>query len=324
MHLLPDDLPEPSWLDLLLPPSHEEHANRRERECDTQSLMSVPASPLREDLNVPDRFEGLADVGSGALRMRDTVGRYLAFIRRELLDNGARIRQLLVTEQYRMWTAVIAGNDPEGDVAALTRGGFAYADIDRLMTATGANIVKELKRQPDRVGILATMLDARIVHTDMVTILAVARQFGDEELHELMRSAGMSTQPDDTALDRVGTSELGLILAGNTLGTRKRGSKPGGGTQQAFQSLAGIARTNDGAINRALGAALVRAGLVDAFEAERDLGTELTYVSDLYLVKGGDPIRLEIMWRSKAGRADIANYVLGKLGNYGHAIGLLD
>jgi DNA (cytosine-5)-methyltransferase 1 len=30
------------------------------------------------------------------------------------------------------------------------------------------------------------------------------------------------------------------------------------------------------------------------------------------------------MWRSKTGRADIANYVLAKLGNYGRAIGLLD
>lgn len=31
--------------------------------------MSIPATPLREDLNVPDRFEGLANAGSGSLRM---------------------------------------------------------------------------------------------------------------------------------------------------------------------------------------------------------------------------------------------------------------
>jgi hypothetical protein len=30
-----------------------------------------------------------------------------------------------------------------------------------------------------------------------------------------------------------------------------------------------------------------------------------------------------LMWRTKAGRADIANCVLIKLGNYGRAIGLL-
>jgi len=30
--------------------------------------MSIPATPLRENLNVPDRFEGLASAGSGSLR----------------------------------------------------------------------------------------------------------------------------------------------------------------------------------------------------------------------------------------------------------------
>jgi hypothetical protein len=31
--------------------------------------MSTLAAPLREDLNGPDRFEGLADAGSGSLRL---------------------------------------------------------------------------------------------------------------------------------------------------------------------------------------------------------------------------------------------------------------
>ena len=98
---------------------------------------------------------------------------------------------------------VIAGNDPDADVAALTRGGQALVDIDRLMTSTEANVVKELKNYPDRVGILGSVLDARIVHLDMVTILAVAREYGDAELHELMRKKGMSTQADKSAATRL-------------------------------------------------------------------------------------------------------------------------
>jgi DNA (cytosine-5)-methyltransferase 1 len=254
----------------------------------------------------------------------DTIGRFLAAIRATLIENGARVRGLLAAEQYRLWTVVIAGNEPEGDVAALTRGGFAYADVDRLMTATGANIVKELKRQPDRVGILGTVLDARILYLDMVTILAVARQYGDRQLHELMHAANMSTQPDPKAAERLRTSELGSILAGESLGTRKRGSKPGPGTQQAFAGLAEIARTNDHTCNRAIGAALVDVGLADEFEIEKTLGTDLVYTSDVYMVQAGEPIRLEVMWRGSAGRAQIANYVLMKLGSYGRAIGLLD
>ena len=126
------------------------------------------------------------------------------------------------------------------------------------------------------------------------------------------------------APERVFSSELGLILAGESLGTRRRGSKPGGGTEQAFAGIAEIARNNDQACNRAIGTALDHVGLVEAFETEKTLGTELVYASDLYVVQAGEPIRLEVMWRSKAGRADIANYVLMKLGNYGRAIGLLD
>lgn len=98
-----------------------------------------------------------------------TIGRYLALIRSALIENEARVRGLLPREQYRVWTLVIAGNDPEGDVAALTRGGYAQADIDRLMTATGANVVAELKKHPEQLGILGSVLDARILQMDMLT-----------------------------------------------------------------------------------------------------------------------------------------------------------
>jgi hypothetical protein len=174
------------------------------------------------------------------------------------------------------------------------------------------------------VGILGTVLDARILYVDMVTSLAVARQYGDQHLHDLMRGVGMSTKPDPSAPERLRTSEPGLILAGESLGTRKRGGKPGGGTQQAFAGLAEIARNDDGALNRAMGTGLVDVGLIDTFEAEKTLGTELVYASDLFVMQAGVPIRFEIMWRTSAGRAQVANYVLGKLGSYGRAIGLLD
>lgn len=154
-----------------------------------------------------------------------TVGRYLAQIRAVLSDNNARVQALIPVEQYRLWTVVVAGNDPEGDVAALTRGGYAYADIDRLLTATEGNIVKEL---------------------DRVTVLSVARQYGDGHLHQLMQDAGMSTSEDPKAKDRLLASELGL-----------------------------------------------------------DLGTDLSIASDVYCLKGGEPIRLEIMWRSSTSRAQL-------------------
>ena len=86
-------------------------------------------------------------------------------VRQELLANGAKVQRLLPQERASLYTLVIAPN-VEGDVAALTRGGYAYADIDRLMTLTGANVVEELKKHPEELGILGTVLDARIIHLD--------------------------------------------------------------------------------------------------------------------------------------------------------------
>jgi hypothetical protein len=63
--------------------------------------------------------------------------------------------------------------------------------------------------------------------------------------------------------------------------------------------------------------------LIDDYELEKDLGTDLKFVTDIYVTKAGEPIRLEVMWRTSMSRAGIANYVLGKLGNYSKAIGLL-
>jgi hypothetical protein len=98
---------------------------------------------------------------------------------------------------------------------------------------------------------------------------------------------------------------------------------PGGGTQKAFASLVNIATTNDTASNRAIGEGLVQLGLIDEYDVERSLGTELTFKSDLYCTQNGEPIRIEVMWRRTTGRAAIANYVLGKLRNYGRAIGFI-
>jgi hypothetical protein len=252
-----------------------------------------------------------------------TIGDYLGLIRDELLANQATVSGLLHTEQFRMWTLVIAGNETEGDVAALTRGGLAYVDIDRLITSTGANIVQDLKQHPEQLGILGTMLDAKIINIDMLTMLAIARTYGSDKLHQQMKQANMSVSRDKEADDRLLASELGIIMSGQSLGTRKRGKKPGSSTQAAFASLANIARTNDSLLNDAIGRALRTNGLIDSYETERELGTAYAVRSDLYVERAGEAIRLEAMWRSRAGRADIANYVLTKLGLYSRAIGLL-
>lgn len=286
------------------------------------SIASRTVSALNEGASLAAL--GISEEYAAELTNRaDTIGAYLGLIRDALLANERTVSALLPFERFRMWTLVIAGTETEGDVAALTRGGLAYVDIDRLLTSTGANVVKDLKEHPDQLGILGTMLDAKIVDIDMLTILAIARTYGDDHLHALMKARGMSTTADKQAAERLEASELGVLMSGQPLGTRRRGSKPGDNTKAAFANLADIARSNDVALNRAIGRALVENGYVDDFATEKDLGTAYVVRSDLYAKKGDDRIRLEAMWRAKAGRADIANYVLTKLGLYSKAIGLL-
>ena len=255
----------------------------------------------------------------------DTIGSFLLRIGSQLAENIAAVQGLLPAEQLHVWTIVIAGNDPEGSVNAVTRGRYAFVDIDRMMTSTEANIVADLQKNAAKLGILGTVLDARVIHLDIRTALAVARAYGDDKLKALMVAQGMSIDADTTAKTKIKESVLGRLIAGSTLGTGRRGPKPGSNTIAAFEKLALIASKDDGAINRAFGTALKDAGLISDFATERDFGKDRKYFSDLYVERDSrDPIRLEFMWRSKTGTAQVSNYVLKKLESYGKAVGLLD
>ncbi|MBS4754435.1 hypothetical protein KG112_16630 [Nocardioides sp. zg-ZUI104] len=254
-----------------------------------------------------------------------TLGHYLKRIRKLGQKNTRPVSVLEAAERCRVWTVVISAGDSEGDVAALTRGGFSQVDIDRIFTATGANSLADMKKQPEKYGLLGMVLDARIVHVDALTALAVARTFGDEKLKAAMSSRGMDTKRDAQAISRIQTSQLGLLLSGSPLGTRKRGPKEGSNTKIAINNLIDITKTNDSLCNRAFGEALKTAGIVADFEVEKTLsGGGMSRRTDLYVHRENLNFRLEFMWRADVGRADIANYVLGKLVNYGKLTGYLD
>ena len=220
---------------------------------------------------------------------------------------------------------VIAGNDPEAAVNAVSRSRYAYADIDRMMTSTNANIVTDLQQFPEKVGLLGTVLDARVIHLDVLTALAVARTYGDEQLKALMEAKGMSTRRDASAIVRIQESSLGKLLSGNSLGTGKRGQKPKENTVAAFANLASIATSNDTALNRAIGAALNDSKVISSFETEKLFGNDRKYYSDLLCTREGrESVRIEFMWRTTTGTADISNYALKKLELYGKSIGLFE
>ena len=253
-----------------------------------------------------------------------TIGSYLGKIRDQLIENEAHLDSLRETDRSRLWIIVAASNDPEGDVAALTQGTQSRADIDRLMSATGANIVGDLRKHPDKLGLLAHVLDARILHLPMVTALAIARRYGGSgRLHNLMTQQSLSTSAAPDALSRLTQSDIARAFRSEGMSTRARGPKPNSDTIARFKKLAAIASNDDKALNAAFAEALKASGFILDYTLEAKFGE--SRISDILVHDTtGSPIRLEMMWRSEAGRAGIANYSLLKLFNYAKAIRLID
>jgi hypothetical protein len=186
--------------------------------------------------------------------------------------------------------------------------------------------VTELKKQPERIGILGTVLDARILHLPVLAALDIVRAFSDEPLRTRMKSIGLSLKPDNrqSAVQRLDGTELAQIFRAGAQGTLSPGPKVGSSSFEAFGKLADIATSNDAALNRAIGRAFEAAGLIQSFDVEQDFGTGMKRRTDILAQTEGGPIRIEVMWRKRTGRAAISNYTLTKLANYGRAVGYLN
>lgn len=262
------------------------------------------------------------------LKKASNIGSYLQLVRQDLLKNKRKVKPLLKDkERCRMWVIVITGNDREEYISALTRGRLATADIARLMVATNANIVEDLKKIPEKIGILGTALDARIINIPIKTALAIAREYADEKLQEEMKKLKMNLRvkrENKTPNERLLNSELAKAFQNSSIGMGNPGQKPGELTLEAFKKLLSITQKNDTLVNKTIGEALVNCGLVNRFECEKDFGNGLTRRTDIVCYTDDEIVRLEVMWREAVGKADIANYTLIKIYNYGKALGFID
>lgn len=257
------------------------------------------------------------------IQQADTIGKYLNIIRKELCKNEENVEKLFAQEKCRMWTVVIAGNNPEQEVAALTRGGYSKADISCLMHSTKGNVVEDLKKYSDKVGILGTVLEAKIIYLPIATARSIVIKYATDELQARMRQAGIQMRKDSTASARLLNSELAQAFQALPRGL-SRPVRPSRESREAFEKLSEIAQKNDELLNQAIGKALQANSLVSYYKTEVELHGRITVRSDLLCTTDSGLVRLELMWKKWANRSEIANYVLNKLQNYGRAIGLLD
>jgi hypothetical protein len=267
---------------------------------------------------------GISDERSAELVTESTtIGVFIAKVRRDLLSNQRQLETLAKKETCRVWIVVLAGNEPEADIDALTRGTMYSADIDRMLSVTNANIVKDLKEFPEKVGLLGTYLDARVLHVPVLAALAAIRTYANDSLRNTMKTAGMSAAAEKDAKERLNETNLIASFKDQPIGARKVGGKVGPNSVAAFEKLTNIASTNDIQLNRAIAECLKDLGVITSYEVEKDFGSGMTRRTDILATTATSTIRLELMWRRKTSRAEIANYVLGKLYNYGKAIGYL-
>lgn len=282
-------------------------------------------------LSVLNQGAGLSDFGLTSDEVKtlsdeaDTVGDFLGDLRDAIIEKQQRVSGLLVKEHPNVWIVVIAGNEPDGDVAGLTRGNLSLVDMDRLMTSTDANVVRDLKKIPDQLGLLATVLNARILHLPVLAATASVRAFADERLQEKLKQEDFAISPrkPEEATVRLQQCELGSIFQLGRQKTLSRGKKLGDKSVTSFVKVANVAQQDDAAVNRAIGKALLSAGLIDSFDVEVPFPGSYGVRSDLFVTGQFGQARVEMMWRAKTGRADIANYTLKKLEVYGKAIGFI-
>ncbi len=282
-------------------------------------------------LAVLNQGAGLSDFGltSGDIeslaKESDTVGDFLGDLRDEIIEKQKSVSGLLEKEHPNVWVVVVAGNEPDGEVAGLTRGNLSLVDMDRLMTSTEANIVQDLKKTPEKLGLLATVLNAKILHLPVLAATASVRAFSDEKLQEKLKKEDFALSPKkpDEAISRLQQCELGSIFQLGKQKTLVRGKKLGDKSITSFEKVASVAQQDDASVNRAIGNALLAAGLIDSFDIEVPLPGAYAVRSDMSVTGKFGKARIEMMWRTKTGRADIANYTLKKLEVYGKAIGFI-
>lgn len=258
-------------------------------------------------------------------REAPTIGAFMKALR----DEERRLRnalQGLAAERGRfdLWVVVIAGNDPEMEVGTLTSGTNFRADVEKMLRLTSANVVQDLRRYPEKIGLLGSFFDAKVVYVPMMTAVAVVRDFADEEAARGLDLAGFKVVRDGTGARRLGESQLARAFRQEGVEMRRPGAKPGDASVAEFGKLTAFAKGDDGALNRCFGAALLQLGLVRSIVPEAPVGASQRRSADLHCETATTSVRLEFMWRAQTGVGDIAKYALEKLYNYGRSIGFLN
>ncbi|MBI5625244.1 MAG: hypothetical protein HY924_15815 [Elusimicrobia bacterium] len=255
-----------------------------------------------------------------------TIGAFLSSLGNAWQRHHATVSRVLQKRRpTHLWIIVAAGNDPVGDVVALTRGNDHTLDLARALSCTQGNASKGIEKQISSSGSLALSIDVRILHLPITTVLPIVRSFAAPSLASQLQRLGLVIAKVPTkAKDKLKASSLVNFLKGKTIPMQlARGRKADRETANQFNIIVKFAQNNDIAINECIAEGLRAINMRGSIGTEDPFGENETARTDILVERDDHDYRIEFMWRAKATRGLIADYALKKLLLYGRALNIL-
>ncbi|HDK7155278.1 TPA: hypothetical protein PTV43_000381 [Clostridium botulinum] len=268
-----------------------------------------------------------------SMKKNSTIGDFIEKVRSELLKDYDRIEVLkdYIDESFDLIICVIASNNPSADVEYLTRGDHSLVDLDRIFSATDANIKSIIGNNKCICSMVAKELNYKIVsidYEDILEILSMKTDCEDSNIKEFDRylenKCKLKVRKTTEQVQILKSMNLANSINGATYNRkRKKYKRTVINKQDIFNEILELSRTKDSQINRKICEVMKENDLIQVGRIEDNLGNGYQIRSDMLCSIPGKYIRVEFMWRSTANAADISLYTLKKLYAYCKAMGVI-
>ncbi len=265
-----------------------------------------------------------------AMNKRSTIGHFIENIRGEILKLNELIEDSkdYVGELFDLVICVVSGNKNNSDVEYLTKGDYSYVDIDRLFSATDANITKTLGNKKCICSMVSKEINCKVIsidYKDVLDILRLELQTNNDKIKEfdkyLLENTDLKLGKSNAQITLLKNNNLTRAIQGLTY-KRTREKNDSAEKKVVFDKILELSKTNDALINRKLAMAMKEYKLVNVARTEDDFGHAFKIRSDINFSIPGNYVRVEMMWRENASAASISAYTLNKIQSYCRAMGI--
>lgn len=312
-------------VDLPLPVRGPDRATWRDTAKTTMRLVNglVTLEKLGVD---PDSY----DVGA-----YESIGEFM----RAISDDLSRFVQGLLTESLVPIGLVIvfaSTSSDAGVLSQLTSGTeFGLLDPNALVDATPDSVIG--RWWDGRRGLLTQIvvrLDARAFCLPPSVSIPALRRYADDQIRPPLVELGVDSRSANQVATSMFRSDLGRFMKGEVRSAFETRGTPATTSESAYEVLAdtvGFSAGRDKQANNAVNALLSEPAIVadlgwESVSSERSLPDAPGLIPDVRIDRGESLLCLELTWRkgdflASKHRSDVAQYILGKVKNYGRELG---